>query len=144
MAQKTPLFIVIAGCGRIGAFLANTFSQHGHGVVIIDHDEAAFAELSAEFSGFKVEGDAIEFAVLQQAKVDKADVVVAVSDDDNTNLMVAQIAKTLFHVPRVIARVFDRQKEAIYRQSGIDIICPTSIVGNLFVDAVTAERSAVV
>lgn len=142
MAPKHPMFIVIAGCGRIGAFLANTFSQHGHNVVIIDRDDASFSELSGEFSGFKVEGDAIEFAVLKQSKIETADVVLAVSEDDNTNLMVAQIAKTLFQVPRVIARVFDRHKEEIYRQSGIEIICPTSIVGNLFFDEVMTERSA--
>lgn len=142
MAQKQTLFIVIAGCGRIGAFLANTLSRRGHNVVIIDQNDAAFSELSGEFSGFKVEGDAIEFAVLKQSKVEKADVVVAVSEDDNTNLMVAQIAKTLFQVPKVIARVFDRQKEEIYRQSGIEIICPTAIVGDVFFDAVMAERSA--
>ena len=142
MAQKQTLFIVIAGCGRIGAFLANTLSRRGHNVVIIDQNDAAFSELSGEFSGFKVEGDAIEFAVLKQSKVEKADVVVAVSEDDNTNLMVAQIAKTLFQVPKVIARVFDRQKEEIYRQSGIEIICPTAIVGDVFFDAVMAQRSA--
>ncbi|GAK49620.1 TrkA-N domain protein [Candidatus Moduliflexus flocculans] len=142
MAQKQTLFIVIAGCGRIGAFLANTLSRRGHNVVIIDRDDAAFSWLSGEFSGFKVEGDAIEFAVLKQSKVEKADVVVAVSEDDNTNLMVAQIAKTLFQVPKVIARVFDRQKEEIYRQSGIEIICPTAIVGDVFFDAVMAQRSA--
>ena len=142
MTRKQTLFIVIAGCGRIGAFLANTFSRQGHNVVIIDQNDAAFSELSGEFSGFKVEGDAIEFAVLKQSKVEKADVVVAVSEDDNTNLMVAQIAKTLFQVPKVIARVFDRQKEEIYRQSGIEIICPTAIVGDVFFDAVMAERSA--
>jgi trk system potassium uptake protein TrkA len=141
MFHQSLLFIIIVGCGRIGAYLANKLSHAGHNVVVIDPDESSFAALSAEFSGFKIEGDAIELEVLKQSKVEKADVLLAVSADDNTNLMVAQIAKTLFQVPKVIARVFDHQKEDIYRQSGIDIICPTSIVGDVFFDVIVAERS---
>lgn len=135
--MQTSLFIVIVGCGRIGTYLADTLSQAGHSVVAIDADETTFASLSGEFSGFKIEGDATEMSVLTAAKVDKADALIAVTNDDNTNIMVAQLAKTMLHVPRVIVRVFDRQLAAFYQDSGVTAICPTTIVGDLFLQAVT-------
>ncbi len=135
------MFIVIVGCGRLGAFLANKLSQSGHNIVVIDQNEPAFALLSAEFSGFKIEGDATELAVLKKSKVEKSDVLLAVSENDNTNLMVAQIAKTIFQVPNVIARIFDHEKEEIYRNSGIEIICTTTILGDIFLDEIFTKRS---
>lgn len=127
-------FMIIVGCGRVGAYLANTLSHAGHSVVVIDQDEAAFFALSADFSGFKLEGDATEVAVLTHAKASHADMLLAVSDDENANLMVAQIAKTLFQIPRLAVRVFDQQKGAIFQEDGIDLICTTEIVGEAFID----------
>jgi len=89
--MASDLFIVIVGCGRLGSHLANQLSRAGHGVVVIDTNEHAFGNLSPEYSGFRVEGDATELAVLKQAKVNKADLVVATTRADNINLMVAQV-----------------------------------------------------
>lgn len=133
--QDISYFIIIAGCGRVGAYLANTLSHTGHSVVIIDQDEAAFSLLAPDFSGFKIEGDAIEVHVLKQSKAQKADMLLAVSNDENTNLMVAQIAKTMFQIPHVAARVFDPEKGRIFREVGIEIICPTAIIGDAFLGA---------
>jgi len=137
MPKAKKIFIVIIGCGRLGSYLANRLSSEGHSVVVIDINEAAFDALSLEYSGFRVEGDATEFDVLKQAKTDKADMVIAATREDNVNLMVAQVAKNLFQVPKVMARVFEPRREEIYRNLGIDTICPTMIVGDVFFKSLT-------
>jgi len=139
--MASDLFIVIVGCGRLGSHLANQLSRAGHGVVVVDADEHAFSGLSPEYSGFCVEGDATEHAVLKQAKVDKADMVIATARNDNVNLMVAQMARTVFAVPRVLARVFEPARKPIYRRLGIESICPTSVAADLFLESIAAPRS---
>lgn len=140
--MANELFIVIVGCGRLGSHLANQLSRSGHGVVVIDVDEHAFGNLSPEYSGFRVEGDAIELAVLKQAKVNKADMVISTTQKDNVNLMVAQVAKTEFGVSRVLARVFEPRREAIYRRLGVETVCPTSVAAELFLKSVVKENPA--
>jgi len=134
--MSSNLYVVIVGCGRLGSYLANALSGKGHSVVAIDIDDRAFANLSAAYSGFRVEGDATELAVLREAKMDKADLVIATTHEDNVNLMVAQVAKKAFSVPRVLARVFDPRREAVYRRLGIETICPTSVAADLFLRSV--------
>jgi trk system potassium uptake protein TrkA len=107
--------------------MANTLSKAGDSVVVIDEDIQNFDGLSTEFSGFKLEGDATQQAVLKDAKLHKADIFIATTHDDNINLMVAQVAKTIFKVPVVMARVYDPKREEIYTQLGISTVCPTSI-----------------
>jgi trk system potassium uptake protein TrkA len=98
MTATKGLFIIVVGCGRLGSYLANKFSHDGANVVVVDHDERAFDALQAEYSGFKVEGDATEFAVLKQARR-KADIVIRTTQDDNVNIMIAQIAQKVFRAP---------------------------------------------
>lgn len=119
--------IVVVGCGRLGALLANHLSNEGHSVIIVDKHDITLNQLSAEFSGFRVVGDATEMGTLQQAKVHQADCLLAVTDQDNINLMVAQVARTMFDVPVVIARVYDPGREAIYKEFGIATISPTQL-----------------
>ena len=140
--MASDLFIVIVGCGRLGAHLANQLSRVGHGVVVIDSDEQGFGSLSPEYSGFRVEGDATELAVLKQAKVDKADLVIATTRDDNVNLMVAQVAKAELGVARVLARVFEPRREAIYQRLGVETICPTVVSAGLFLKSIAKEGPA--
>lgn len=134
MGTQRKLFIVIVGCGRSGAYLANRMSREGHHLVVIDLRPEAFESLSAAYSGFRVEGDATEIAVLRRAKTDRADLVVAAATDDNVNLMVAQIAHVILGVPKVIARVFKPEREGIYQALGIDTLCPTTLFGDLVGD----------
>jgi len=135
------LYIVIIGCGRVGSFLASRLSHLGHAVIVIDKDESTFAGLSPQFSGFRQEGDATQLAVLNHAKLDKADVLIATTHKDNVNLMVAQIAKKVFNVKKVLARVFDPKREAVYRHLGIETICPTSLAAEMFLHAVDASQA---
>jgi trk system potassium uptake protein TrkA len=128
-------YVVIVGCGRVGSLLANRLSSLGSSVVIIDRDEAAFANLSTEFSGFRVTGDAAELATLRQARIDRAGCLLAVTHHDNLNLMVAQVARIVFHVPQVMARVFDPSRERLYREFDIETICPTQLSVETFLAA---------
>jgi trk system potassium uptake protein TrkA len=120
-------YIIIVGCGRLGSHLANLLSKARKSVVVIDINEKAFKRLSDEFSGFTIEADAIEIDTLIKAKIEKANVVAATTNDDNTNIMIAQIAKTIYGVPMVIARLFDPTREKVYEELGIKTICPTTL-----------------
>jgi trk system potassium uptake protein TrkA len=132
------LFIIVVGCGRLGSYVADKLSVAGAGVVVVDNEERAFESLSTEFGGFKVEGDATEFAVLKQARIEKADVVIGATHDDNVNMMIAQIARKVFHVPRAIARVREPRRVHLCRALAIDSICPTAIAGDLVLQTLAA------
>lgn len=123
--NKKDEYIIIVGCGRLGSHLASLLSEERKSVVVIDNNEQSFNRLSENFSGFTIEADAIEEETLLEAKIDKADVVVTTTNDDNTNVMIAQIAKTIYKVPKVIARLFDPSRQKIYEGLDIDTICPT-------------------
>ena len=127
-------YVVIVGCGRLGSILANRLSVTGNQIVVVDVREGAFDKLSTEFSGYKVVGNAIEMRVLRDAQVGEADYVFAVTRIDNVNLMVAQIARRVFEVPRVVARVFDPARESIYREFGIETISPVKLTAEVFLD----------
>ena len=135
-----PQYVVVVGCGRLGSLLAGLLSQAGSSVVVIDRNEAAFELLSPEFSGFRITGDAVEMEVLKVAKAHKAGCLLAVTEDDNVNLMVAQVAHEVFNVPRVMARVFDPRREQVYREFGIETISPTKLTANAFLAAVQERR----
>ena len=126
-------YIVVVGCGRLGSILASRLSGQGNSVVVIDPHESSFNNLSSDFSGFQITGDASEIEILRSAKVDRADSLLAVTDNDNINLMVAQIAKNVFQVGTVLARVFDPAREKIYRDFGIATISPTQLSADAFV-----------
>lgn len=134
--MKADRYIVVVGCGRLGSRVANHLSRLGHSVVVIDRDPATFADLSPEYSGFRLAGDATQMAVLRDANLQDADVLIATTHEDNVNLMVAQVAKKVFGVGHVLARVFDPKREEVYGHLGIDTICPTSVAAAMFLRAV--------
>jgi len=125
--KKKDEYIIIVGCGRLGGSIANLLSKEGKSIVVIDKNESAFTKLSDDFSGFTLEANAIELDTLLRAKIDKADVVVVATDDDNTNIMIAQIAKIIYKVPRVITRLYEPAREEVYKNLNIDTICPTNL-----------------
>jgi trk system potassium uptake protein TrkA len=110
--------------------------------VVIDKNDSTFEDLSSEFSGFRVLGDATQVAILREVKLKNADVFFATTHEDNVNLMVAQVAKKIFDVPHVLARVFDPRREKIFDQLGIETICPTSVAAEMFLMAVASGRVA--
>lgn len=117
--------VVILGCGRTGAYLARQLAAGGHQVTVVDTDTAAFARLGTDFPGRLVVGTGIDEDVLRRAGIEQADAFVAVTNWDNTNAMAAQVAKEIFGVPRAVCRIYDPLRQEIYRELGLETICPT-------------------
>ena len=128
--KKQSSYTVIIGCGRLGANLANTLFGEGENVLILDKEKDSFRKLSSSFGGLAVEGDGTELDTLKAADVQRADTVVAVTNNDNINIMIAQIAKECFSVKKVISRLFDPERECVYQELGIDTICPAVLSAN--------------
>jgi trk system potassium uptake protein TrkA len=117
--------VVILGCGRAGAYLAKKLMVEDHQVTVVDRDSTAFARLGPDFAGELVVGKGIDEDVLRRAGIEQADAFVAVTDDDNTNIMAAQVVREIFGVQRVICRIYDPLREEIYRTMGLQTVCPT-------------------
>ncbi len=128
------MFVIIIGCGRLGSYLATAFSEQGHEVVIVDRHENTFNKLPDHFTGFGITGDATEPAVLDEAGIARCDALLAVTENDNTNIFIAQMARELFQTPKVMARVFDPARASVYDSLGIEAICPTMLGGAAFIE----------
>lgn len=125
------MYIVIVGCGRLGSTLATRLSREGNDVAIVDRNPDNFGRLSDEFNGTTVPGVGFDSDVLRSAGIEHADGFAAVTEGDNMNIMAAQVAKNIFKVPMVIARVFDPVKGETYRALGLDTVCPTTSAANI-------------
>ncbi len=123
--------VVIVGCGRVGAFLAGLLDSGGHDVTVVDLDRAAFEHLPAKFGGTTILGNGMDLDVLRQANVDKADALLTLTQGDNRNLMAAQVARQIFGVKQVIAKVNDPIRADLYRSRGIGTFSRTTILGAL-------------
>ena len=140
------MFVLIVGCGRVGSAIAKSMLAEGHEVSVLDEDPEAIAllntgqELSWEDRGgrFTV-GTALEIDALLEAGVQDADAFVASTDGDNTNLVIAQIAKRRFEVERVVVRVLDPHRARWYSEQGLQTVCPTQTAIELLEAAVRGE-----
>jgi len=128
--------IVIAGCGRVGSMLADRFSADGHDVSVIDKDQNAFRRLGRGFKGEKIRGLVFDKQVLDKAGADRAEAFVAVTSGDNSNVVSATIARDIYRIPRVVARIFDPRRAEIYRRFGIPTISSVSWATNEVVSLV--------
>ena len=122
--KKKDDYIIIVGCGRLGANLASTLSDDDGNVLIMDSSKDSFRRLSSDFGGISLVGNGTDLDALKNAHIEKASAVIAVTNDDNTNIMVVQLAREMFNVKRVIARLYDPERESVYQDLGIDTICP--------------------
>jgi len=127
MKKSESKYVLVVGCGRLGANIASQLSRQGHSVVVIDSNEAKFSSLAVEFGGFRLEGDATEVAVLRQAKADRADSLIAVTADDNVNLTVAQMGRHVFGIAEVFARVSNPERAAMSEELGVEAVCPLTL-----------------
>ena len=121
------MYIIIAGCRKIGSNLALMLSEENHDVVVIDSDPNNFEPLGTGFNGVTIAGMPIDEDVLRSAGIDRADALAAVTSDDNMNVMISQIARELFHVPKVITRLYDPARETVFERMGLTTICPTTL-----------------
>jgi trk system potassium uptake protein len=122
------MHIIIGGCGRVGAELADQLSTAEHDVVVVDASEQAFDRLGGAFNGETLVGDITDKDLLVRAGIERADGLVAVTDLDNANLMAVEIAKELFGVRRTVARLFNPQREESYRKMGVHYVSGTLLV----------------
>ena len=134
------MYVIILGCGRVGSELAKLLSSEGHNVVIIDKSKSSFERLGGAFNGVTLEGNGFDLSLLKQAGIEKADTFCAVTNGDNTNLVSAQVAKRIFKVPKVIARVYDPQRAHIFAALGLDIISGTILFAAMIRDKVIESR----
>lgn len=143
MMEKKYNYVIVAGCSRFGANIATMLSAQGKDVVVIDKDKASFRKLLADYSGFEVHGDAMDIDVLIEAGIKKADVVVVATDNDNTNIMISQIARGIFNTHQVVSRLYDTEKEVIYNDLDIKIIRPAKLSINEFERVVANDEMEV-
>ncbi len=125
---------LIVGCGRVGAALAKLLDADGHEVVVIDENPNAFKRLGEKFHGHMVVGTGIDYDVLKNAGAASADGFVTVTDGDNRNIMAALIAQRMFKIKRIVARIYDPPRGQMYRQLGVDTVCPTTVGAKLIRD----------
>jgi trk system potassium uptake protein TrkA len=133
------MFVLIVGAGRVGSAVARSALQSGHEVSVLDEDPLSHERLDAglqtsweEAGGRFTVGHGIEIEALHEAGIEQADVFIASTDGDNTNLTIAQIAQKRFGVRNVVARVMDPARAAWYREQGLHTVCPTQHAIEMF------------
>lgn len=136
--------ILIIGCGRIGAGLAEFLSRSGHEVVLIDSDPAAFERLSCSGICRTLRGDALDREVLVSAGIEHADALAALTPSDSINLVVARVAREVFQVPKVIARMYNPKKSEIYRRLGVQTISSVTLTLQRLSELLTYSRLDIV
>lgn len=130
--------VIVVGCGRVGSQLATLLSVDGHNVTVIDKDGDAFRRLGTAFNGVTLRGLGFDEDVLQEAGILECDSFAAVTDLDNTNLMAAEVARKLFDVKHVVARLYNPQRERTYQQLDLDYVCGTTLVAERLLEKVQA------
>jgi trk system potassium uptake protein TrkA len=124
--------VIIMGCSHVGAMLATWLVQEGNEVVVIDSQESSFTRLPKGEEIKKILGMGIEYDTLKRAGIEKADVFLALTNSDNTNIAAAQLAQQKFKVPKVACRVYGPQRARAFEELGMNIICPTVMVTEKF------------
>lgn len=114
------MYVIVAGGGKVGFYLAKELVEHGHEVLVIEANGRRAAEIEAELGNIVMVGMADEASTLQEAGAERSDLVCAVTGDDEDNLVISQVAKERFHVARVIARINNPKNAEIFHRLGID------------------------
>ena len=120
------MHVVVVGCGRVGTELAGTLEKSGHTVAIIDKNATAFRRLPSSFAGDRVVGFGFDRDTLTEAGIERAGAVAAVTNGDNSNILVARIARETFGIERVVARIYDPRRAVIYQRLGIPTVATVS------------------
>lgn len=118
--------IIVVGCGRNGSGLAEALSKNGHAVTVVDSDPAAFLQLGKDFKGKVIQGVGFDRDVLMKAEIDRTDALAAFTASDESNAVIARIAREIYHVPKVVARLYDRRKAEIYKRLGVQTLSSTT------------------
>lgn len=133
--------IIIVGCGRLGSTLANELSDAGHNISIIDRDNERLNVLGSGYNGLKIKGIEYDNEILLEAGISTSDVILSVTPDENINITVSLIAKTIYKVPRIIARIVNPNRKYIYEKLDIETINPTQLGADIL-EAKLAVKSS--
>ena len=137
--------VIILGSGRVGSAIATSLAKLGNDVAVIDNDPDSLIRLGGDdFVGHFFIGEAMDPDVLERAGIQGADAFIASTDDDNINVVIAQIAQRRYHVPNVVVRVFDPDKAAFYEARGLRVVCPTNRAIGEMIQAVEPSEAAAV
>lgn len=130
--------VIVIGCGKVGSSLSRALVEQGHDVVIIDSDSNLIQQAD-DIDCIKITGVPIDRDVLKQAGIETADVVCAVTQVDNINIMAAQVAHEVFHVKKIITRVFNPAHREVFEEFGLDTICSTELTVQAFLREIAEE-----
>jgi trk system potassium uptake protein TrkA len=134
------MYIVVVGGGKVGYNLVKLLMAEGHEVLLIEKEKSRVSALAAEFGEALMEGNGSRVGVLRDGGANRADVLVAVTGQDEDNLVICQVAKTVFKCPRTIARINDPRNEELFAQLGIDAtVSSTRLIDSLIEEQVKAE-----
>lgn len=131
------MYIVLAGGGKVGRFIATELLEDGHAVTIIEKVERRCEQLLRDHNLLVIHGDACDVRYLEQARLERADVFVATTRDDDDNFVACQLARTSFDVPRVISRVNTPRNEEIFQRLNIEAVSTTTLISRLIREEVT-------
>nr|WP_319488535.1 TrkA family potassium uptake protein [uncultured Caproiciproducens sp.] len=134
------MYIIVAGCGRLGSSLAYDLSNLGHDVCIIDRDKEKLSVLGSGFNGQRVNGIEFDSDNLKKCGIEQANSLLAVTSDDNINITLSLIANKIYHVPQVIARVNDPNRKYIYETLNIEIISPVQLGAELLINRLDVKK----
>ncbi len=133
------MYVIILGCGRVGSELARVLSHEGHNVVMLDRDASAFNRLGKQFNGLTLVGSGLDVRLLKEAGIEKADAFCSLTNGDNTNIVSSQLARKVFKVTKVIARINDPHRAEIYKSLGLSVISGTTLFAAMIRDKLTEE-----
>lgn len=118
--------IIVIGCGKVGSSLARELVENGNDVVIIENDKRLLQN-AEDVDCIKINGVPIDKDILKSAGIELADAVCAVTQDDNMNIMTSQVAKEIFHVEKVVTRIFNPRSKELFEEFGLDTVCSTTL-----------------
>lgn len=133
------MYVIILGCGRVGSELARVLSHEGHNVVMLDRDASAFNRLGKQFNGLTLVGSGLDVRLLKEAGIEKADAFCSLTNGDNTNIVSSQLARKVFKVTKVIARINDPHRAEIYKSLGLSVISGTTLFAAMMRDKLIEE-----
>ena len=136
------MHMIVVGCGREGSTTALQLQEEGHDVVVVDRREDAFRRLGEGFGGRTVTGIGFDRAVLERAGITAESAVMAVTSGDNSNILVARVAREMFGVDRVVARIYDPRRAAVYQRLGIATVATVAWATRQILTVVVPHESA--
>lgn len=143
-AGEDRRYTIVIGCGRLGSYLARSLSDLGHDVCVIDRDGKNLDALGDGFNGQRIIGIEFDDDNLREGGIEGADALLAVSPDDNINITVSLAADKIYHVPKIIARVNDPNRQDVYKMLNIPTINPVQLGADLLISRVAAHNLNVV